>query len=228
MTGNNKLDKLMNFHQLVVDKLGRVSFDNIINVFMIVSDLTLTNEKRSLLFDLFYKENTNQICEVFSDLLKRNIKYLLLFELIYNTISYKNSNQMFVFRKHYFYNELKIKNIKEALNSIRENSIIYTQKKPVYELEYLITNIKKIINDDNEKYMFEKMWIFGSYAKDNNDCYSDLDIMIKYNDENQMKNLINLKYKLETDLKLPVDLVLVKDKLDEFDIGVLKHAIEIK
>lgn len=169
MTRNNKLDKLMNFHQLLVDKLGRVSFDNIFNVFMIVSDLTLTNEKRSLLFDLFYKENTNQICEVFSDLLKRNIKYLLLFELIYNTISYKNSNQMFVFRKHYFYNELKIKNIKETLKSIRENSIIYTQKKPVYELEYLITNIKKITNDDNEKYIFEKMWIFGSYAKGNND-----------------------------------------------------------
>lgn len=228
MTGDNKLDKLMNFHQLLVDKAGRVSFDNIFNVFMIVSDLTLTSEKRNLLSDLFYKENIIKICEVFSDLLKRNIKYLLLFELIYNTISYKNSNQMFVFRKHYFYNELKIKNIKEALNSIRENSIIYTQKKPVYELEYLITNIKKIINDDNEKYKFEKMWIFGSYAKDNNDCYSDLDIMIKYNDENQIKSLINLKYKLETELKLPVDLVLVKDKLDEFDIGVLKHAIEIK
>ena len=70
------------------------------------------------------------------------------------------------------------------------------------------------------------MWIFGSYAKDNNDCYSDLDIMIKYNDENQIKSLINLKYKLETELKLPVDLVLVKDELDEFAIGVLKHAIE--
>ena len=70
--------------------------------------------------------------------------------------------------------------------------------------------------------------LVGLYAKGNNDCYSDLDIMIKYNDENQIKSLINLKYKLETNLKLPVDLVLVKDKLDEFDIGVLKHAIEIK
>ena len=93
---------------------------------------------------------------------------------------------------------------------------------------YTIDELKKIICNILKNSEVKKAILFGSYAKGNNDCYSDLDIMIKYNDENQIKNLINLKYKLETELKLPVDLVLVKDELDEFAIGVLKHAIEIK
>ena len=72
--------------------------------------------------------------------------------------------------------------------------------------------------------------MFGSYAKEKNDKFSDIDIMVKFNEniENQKVYALALKKSLQKAINVPVDIVVLRKKPDDFDLGILKHAIEIK
>lgn len=226
-SGNTILDTLMNFHLNVLKKFGRIPIDNIFKTFEVVTKNVIPRQVKHEIFDLFYRDDLEKILSVICVQIKKNIKYVLLLELIYNTILYKLDNQMLVFRKYYFMNDYDIRNIDNTIKLIKKNSLTYLKKKPVLNKMDLISQIKIFVENNKNEYIFEKMWMFGSYAKGTNDRYSDLDLMIKFKPESNIKKLTRLKWKLEEELKLPVDLVLVNENLDEFDRGVLKHAIEI-
>ena len=68
----------------------------------------------------------------------------------------------------------------------------------------------------------------GSYAKGKNDEYSDVDLAIRLENNNQssfIESTILTKLKEEYDMES--DIVLLGNKLDEFDETILKYSIRI-
>jgi predicted nucleotidyltransferase len=80
--------------------------------------------------------------------------------------------------------------------------------------------IQQLFQGLSEKYSVKRIGIFGSYAKENHDNNSDVDILVEL-EEPTFDHYMDLKFRLEEVLNRPVDLVMadtIKPRL--------KHAIE--
>ncbi len=90
-----------------------------------------------------------------------------------------------------------------------------------------IKEIKKKITPILNEYGVVKASIFGSFAKDENDSSSDIDLLVEINKDISLLDFIELKLKLEDKLNKPIDLVeynTVKPKLKQ---DILKKQVPI-
>jgi predicted nucleotidyltransferase len=71
----------------------------------------------------------------------------------------------------------------------------------------LTTNQKKKIFEILKPYQPVGVWIFGSYARDENKPDSDLDLMIKIGKRINLLDFIGIEQELSKELGLKVDLV---------------------
>ncbi len=63
-----------------------------------------------------------------------------------------------------------------------------------------------------EKYGVEEIGLFGSYARDEADEESDIDIFVKM--EPKLLNMVAVKQRLEKDLHRKVDIVRLREKMN--------------
>ncbi len=84
-------------------------------------------------------------------------------------------------------------------------------------IKYLRDNKKEFLS----KYGVKKIGFFGSYARDENHDGSDLDVVVEL-EKPDMLYLIGIKQTLENQLGLEVDIVRIRDRMNQ----VLKKRIE--
>jgi predicted nucleotidyltransferase len=99
----------------------------------------------------------------------------------------------------------------------------------------IISSLKNI-NQKYNNYSFEIVSLFGSYARDENDIFSDIDLTYKidhnkfYKDDafEKLKKLEYIKSKLEKTFHKKVDLVPYKFLNKHIGANILKEQILIK
>ena len=85
--------------------------------------------------------------------------------------------------------------------------------------EQIINYLRTHKNEFMQKYNVEKIGLFGSYARDEAKEDSDIDIFVKM--EPDFFKLIGLKQQIEDYFNTKVDIVRLRDKMNE----ALKHRI---
>jgi len=70
-----------------------------------------------------------------------------------------------------------------------------------------LEKIKKKINPIAKKYNLMYVWIFGSYAKNNQKENSDIDVLVRTEDVADGFKIVEIKFALEKALKKEVDIV---------------------
>ncbi len=71
----------------------------------------------------------------------------------------------------------------------------------------VVQKIAAIRQELDQKFTVKRIGVFGSYARGNKNSESDVDILVEL-DKPTFDNYMDLKFKLEEVLRLPVDLVI--------------------
>lgn len=82
------------------------------------------------------------------------------------------------------------------------------------EKQDILNYLKEHSNELKEKYELEQIGIFGSYARDEANENSDIDIFVKMNPT--LSNYINLKEELELVFENKVDIVRIREKMNPY------------
>lgn len=99
---------------------------------------------------------------------------------------------------------LTVESLKEILYKCFETSIKFNQKRPIVSLQDMISKLQDIEQGLRENWGVKQLFITGSFARETNNEYSDLDIIVSLRDESVD---IELQKHLEEYLLVPVDLI---------------------
>ncbi len=89
------------------------------------------------------------------------------------------------------------------------------------EQKEIINKLKNIKTEFKEIYSIRKLGIFGSFAKGSYSDSSDIDIVVELEDPT-MFNLIGIKQEIEERLNKKVDIVRLRERMNQY----LKQRIE--
>lgn len=79
----------------------------------------------------------------------------------------------------------------------------------------IIIYLKQFKEENKDKYHIERLGIFGSVARDTANDNSDIDIVVVLSKQDLFE-IIGIKQGLEESLKLPVDIVSYREKMNSF------------
>ncbi len=85
----------------------------------------------------------------------------------------------------------------------------------------LLAILRQYKEANAEKYSIAALGVFGSFAKDEATAVSDVDIVLQMEVPDPYR-VVHIKHDLEQRLKLPVDIVRLREKMNPF----LKRRIE--
>ena len=169
----------------------------------------------SLLKTLKSKENTDTItfsAKVFAFIVKNEIFKEISLEiglLFMNAILYYyHYIPMIIFRNNFNYfkdlikDNVTIESLVEILSNLKDVSIRYSEKYEETTKENIVDVIKKNKQELKDRYHIKKIWLYGSFVRDDSTSYSDIDLFVEM-EEIQMEEL--RKYLLEK-FKRPVDI----------------------
>jgi hypothetical protein len=83
------------------------------------------------------------------------------------------------------------------------------------EKKKLLENLAAFCNAHKLEYGIERLGVFGSYARNDADSESDVDVVVHLSKQD-LFNIIGIKQDLEWYLKLPVDVVSYRANMDSF------------
>ena len=76
----------------------------------------------------------------------------------------------------------------------------------------ILDELSKKLNILREKYGVKRIGLFGSYSRDEQKEFSDIDVAVEFNDADlSFDNYMDLKICLEDFFQKPIDLVIVND-----------------
>ncbi len=78
----------------------------------------------------------------------------------------------------------------------------------------ILNYLKEHYSEFQEKYDLEQIGIFGSYARDEANENSDIDIFVKM--KPTLSNYVDIKEELESVFNKPVDIVRIRDKMNPY------------
>ncbi|MFH1798347.1 MAG: nucleotidyltransferase domain-containing protein [Candidatus Omnitrophota bacterium] len=79
----------------------------------------------------------------------------------------------------------------------------------------IIEYLKKFKEKNKNRYHIERLGVFGSIARDTANDNSDIDIVVALTKQDFFE-IIGIKQNLEENLKLPVDVVSYREKMNSF------------
>jgi predicted nucleotidyltransferase len=94
-------------------------------------------------------------------------------------------------------------------------------------LVMISTYQEKIIKDTITPYKPGLVGVFGSYARNENNTESDLDILVDLNDEINLLDIIGIEQTLEDKLGIKVDLVTLRSVKPELKNYIEKDLIRL-
>lgn len=92
----------------------------------------------------------------------------------------------------------------------------------IERIEKALTRLKK---DSVKRFKAELLGIFGSYVNGTQNASSDLDILVRFNDNATLLDLSGLAGFLEDKLKVKVDIVPVDTLREEIKSSILAEAV---
>lgn len=165
-------------------KANELTYAEIINMY---SNLPNQKEKISLnqkaMLNFFRYIRLNEPIRIFKYILSKNIFYDFSFPmaiLIFNKMYYKENNNMIVVFL-FTYPFLKTKSHKKYtifqnyFEQILQANIKYEKVNKVYEIKEIQQKIQDFSSMLLISYNVKRIYLFGSYVKKNNNCYSDID-----------------------------------------------------
>ncbi|MTW85698.1 nucleotidyltransferase [Virgibacillus dakarensis] len=76
----------------------------------------------------------------------------------------------------------------------------------------ILDELSKSLNTWREEYDVKRIGLFGSYSRDKQNEFSDIDVAVEFNDADlSFDNYMNLKICLEDLFQKPIDLVILND-----------------
>jgi predicted nucleotidyltransferase len=95
-------------------------------------------------------------------------------------------------------------------------------------LEEVIKFIKNQKKELEQKFGIKKIGIFGSYARGEQTEKSDLDILIEFKEKFEtFRNYMQLKFYLEDNLKIKVDLVVASTLKEKLKPYIMKEVLYV-
>lgn len=228
-SGITELDKLMKFHEQIVESKGCLQFQEVLRIFQNAFH-ALPPAALNAKLDAYYKNGN--CCDVIVALLNewKHLANFVLAEMIVNTILFRDKGEMLILKQHYFENCNKINVEQYVLPQVRSDSQYFLTPKKIFTLEEIADTVKRFVSQYKNNYGLENVYLFGSYAKGTNDCYSDVDLFVVTNKQD-IPNLIGqfCKTVLSRHFNFPVDVACVaKGQTDgEFAQHILSYAVQL-
>lgn len=233
LSNNKILDKMVLFHENIIQSNGKVSFEKIVSYLYEISEINLKDYSNYVnLLRLYIKEDYCNIIRILIESDYLNEYKTLFIESFVNPIYYKQNKFMLIFRQSTiveFSSNIEI--IKQKVSEILNKTQYYLKKKK----QFTIPQIKKYVSQFYHSYSkmlnIDKIYLFGSYAKQKNDEYSDIDLLVFYKGNKidvSLNNLI-IKTVLFNEYEMSVDAIpVIEEKgLDSFDEKVMSYAIKL-
>ena len=95
------------------------------------------------------------------------------------------------------------------------------------DLEEIKKILKKELSYLKEKYKVKKLGIFGSYIRGENKKGSDIDILVEFDNDADLFDLIGLSLYLEEKIQQKVDIIPWKSIRNEIKKTVLREVVTI-
>lgn len=85
--------------------------------------------------------------------------------------------------------------------------------------------LSKNLNTWREKYGVKRIGLFGSYSREEQTEFSDIDVLVEFNSSDlSFNNYMDLKFELEDRFQKPVDLVILDDIKPALKQSILGNA----
>lgn len=229
---NKIIDALMDFHERIIKNDGHINFDAIIEFIRKYYHINLKNENKYIdLLRSYMREQIDKIIELVYDLNIEKMYKVPIMELLVNTLYYKNYQEMLLFKSPLLKEiELKYNSNYDYLKYLKTLTDYFLKERKLLSQK----EIKEIANSIKE---FEyadalNVYVFGSYAKHQEDKYSDLDLFVEIKSSEIPLDVLETTLIRMIDSKFDVDVDLVVHlygtKYDEFDQDILKYAVEVE
>lgn len=159
--------------------------------------------------------------DFFATLLKNDTIPAVFSVLLFNAIRVKNSLFPVIFQTHHMNRILEYikKNQNHEAERIYDLSCILTErflkKKSGFSKDEIMEKIALMKNELKLGYNIDKVYIYGSIARDDANEYSDLDVIVvtellAFDDD----YVFSLQKTIEEQLKMPIDLHLFSERID--------------
>lgn len=232
-SNNSIIDKMMKFHEKIISSKGLIPFEEIVNYLYEISKINVKASQDYIdLLRLYVKEDYLNIIKILIESEYLNEYKTLFIETFVNILYYKQNKFMIIFR-HSVVLGLKsnIEIIKRKVIEMLNETKYYLKKKKQFSVDQIKHNVSEFYQRYSEELKIYKICLFGSYAKQTNDEYSDIDLLVFYKEKNIDVSLNNLIIKtiLFNEYEMSVDAVPIIEEigLDAFDKKVMSYAIQL-
>ena len=209
-----------------------------IKSYFLLTGKKLSNKKAERLVYVYYQYKDEEdfivelIYELNSVIKYKKVEYALLllnyffvrkngYEIRIPQSKFKELKMMFKDKEYISKNIEFIKSVSKKID--RRNKRLSLNK----IIKFFNMNKEKIINT----YSIKNIFLFGSYAERTNNFYSDLDLLVIFNDNVMSMDAIDLRNKficfLENKLDIDVDVLLFEDSIKVIDPMSLNKTIKI-
>lgn len=209
-----------------------------IKSYFLLTGKKISNKKAERLVYVYYQYKDEEdfivelIYELNSVIKYKKVEYALLllnyffvrkngYEIRIPQSKFKELKMMFKDKEYISKNIEFIKSVSKKID--RRNKRLSLNK----IIKFFNMNKEKIINT----YSIKNIFLFGSYAERTNNFYSDLDLLVIFNDNVMSMDAIDLRNKficfLENKLDIGVDVLLFEDSIKVIDPMSLNKTIKI-
>lgn len=211
----NDLKEIFDFlKNIPIQNLSKIEFQKIAKKLEIKD---ADSEKVENLLSLFKNEEKDDTptfsAKVFAFIVQKEIFQEISVEiglLFMNAILYQNRYiPMVIFRNHFDFfrtlikENITIESLVKIFANLKDVSMRYIDQFEQTTKQNIIDTLIEHQNEINEKFQVEKLWLYGSFVKDDTTSYSDVDLFVQMEDESKKEELRDYLFEL---LKRPVDI----------------------
>lgn len=232
-SNNSIIDKMMKFHEKIISSKGYIPFEEVVYYLYEISKINLKDYKDYIdLLRFYVKEDYLNIIRILVETEYLNEYKTLFIETFVNTIYYKQNKFMIIFRHSVILGlNSNIEIIKRSILEMSNETKYYLKKKKQFSISQIKNNVHEFYQSYSKKLNIDKIFLFGSYAKQKNDEYSDIDLLVFYkgNKIDVSLNDLIIKTVLFNEYEMSVDAVPIIEEngLDSFDEKVMSYAIRL-
>lgn len=191
----------------------------------------MLTKKELFLIDLYYQtKNIKKLFEYIMDYKPFGILSSVIASLFVINDYYKKNKTFLMFYGYNFSEYYNGKKYEDIIEDAKESFL----KLSISKKQYNVGEISKKINEIDLSFIKEKFSInlFGSVAKGTNDEYSDIDILIIWQNKSNLipfyeKTIACLISQKFNDTKIDVTSIISTNRKSKFDKRVLSYAINI-
>lgn len=120
---------------------------------------------------------------------------------------------------------ISVEYIKRVMPQWKQISNIENGGDGMLSQQEILDVLSKNLNTWREKYGVKRIGLFGSYSREEQTEFSDIDVLVEFNSSDlSFNNYMDLKFELEDRFQKPVDLVILDDIKPALKQSILGNA----